>query len=133
MVGQVVGQAFLFDSCDLTGTTMPSETPRGCSLLFLRCGLLSQAVVLLRMIPGHLWNPELSCPCLWVGPVEGVDFSLECDMLSVGLHLRSSFGAHPGCSAVHRQIHPPVIKDFEWIHRQVDPLGVSKLGTKVSS
>ena len=36
-------QAFLFDSFDLTGTTMPSETPRGCTLLCLRCGLLSQA------------------------------------------------------------------------------------------
>ena len=61
-------QAFLFGSFDLTGTTMPSETPCGCTLFSLRCGLLSQAVALLRIIPGRLWSPELSCPCLWVGP-----------------------------------------------------------------
>lgn len=35
--------------------------------------------------------------------------------------------------AAHRQAHPPVIKDFAWIHRQAGPSGVSKPGTKGSS
>lgn len=122
-------QALLFDSFDLTGT-VPSETPCGCTLFSVRCGLLSQAVALLRIIPGRLWSPELSCLCLWVGPARGLALSLECDMSSVGLHSGPPLVL---TQAAHRQTRPPVIKDFAWIHRQAGPSGVSKPGTKGSS
>ena len=90
----------------------------------------SQAVALLRIIPGRLWSPELSCLCLWVGPARGLALSLECDMSSVGLHSGPPLVL---TQAAHRQTRPPVIKDLAWIHRQAGPSGVSKPGTKGST
>ena len=60
----------------------------------------------------------------------GWDFSVEYDILSIDC----TWGPLRWSPRLFTSdIHPCVIKDFEWICRQVNPLGVSKQGTTGSS